>query len=160
MWFRQTAREFAGSKGNANRKAMQALVDAGQQPGLLAYHGGETVGWISVAPRTEYTRLKRSRILKPVDNRPVWSIVCLFVRKTARRQKISEALISAAIDYVRTNGGTIVEGYPLEPKEANIPDAFACTGLASSFRKSGFAEVARRSESRLIMRYHIGEQVL
>ena len=46
----------------------------------------------------------------------------------------------------------MVEGYPVEPYTGKMPDAFAWTGLVSSFTQAGFREVARRSKSRPIMR--------
>jgi hypothetical protein len=67
-------------------------------------------------------------------------------------------LLKATIEYVSKHGGKIVEAYPVEPKEGRMPDAFAYTGLASTFRKAGFVEVARRSEKRPIMRYTIKEK--
>ena len=71
MWWRQTAREFDARKGESNRRAMKRIVTSGRTPGILAYHEGETVGWCSVAPREEFPRLERSRILKPLDDEPV-----------------------------------------------------------------------------------------
>ena len=71
MWWRLPKREFDAQKGEGNRRAMKAIVDSGLVPGILAYHEGQPVGWCSVAPREEFPRLERSRILKPVDNQPV-----------------------------------------------------------------------------------------
>jgi GNAT superfamily N-acetyltransferase len=155
MWFRLSHKEFEARKGEGNRKAMKALVRSGTVPGILAYHDGRAVGWCSVARREDYPRLKGSRILKPVDNQPVWSIVCLFVAKPYRRTGVSTRLLRAAVEYVWKRGGTIVEGYPVEPKKATTPDAFAFHGLASAYLAAGFKEVARRSEHRPIMRYSI-----
>jgi hypothetical protein len=64
-------------------------------------------------------------------------------------------LLKAALDYVRDCGGRIVEGYPVEPEKSGIPDLFAYYGLASMFQSAGFKEVARRSETRPMMRYVI-----
>ena len=155
MWWRLTGREFDGQKGEGNRRAMKAIVDSGRVPGILAYHEGHPVGWCSVAPREEFPRLGRSRILKPVDDEPVWSVVCFFIAKSYRRRGVARRLLKAALDYVRDCGGRIVEGYPVEPKKSGIPDLFAYHGLASMFRSAGFKEVARRSETRPIMRYVI-----
>ena len=52
----------------------------------------------------------------------------------------------------------IVEGYPVDPKQGKMPDAFAWTGLASSFKAAGFVEVARRSPTRPIMRYRLDSE--
>ena len=153
MWFRLTHKEFEARKGDANRKAMKALVKSGTIPGILAYNEGKAVGWCSVAPREDYPRLLTSRILKPVDEKPVWSVVCLFVAKRYSRTGISTQLLRAVVDHVRKRGGKILEGYPVEPKKDKTPDAFAFHGMASAFLGAGFKEVARRSEHRPIMRY-------
>jgi GNAT superfamily N-acetyltransferase len=96
--------------------------------------------------------MARSRILQPVDVQPVWSVSCLFVAKPYRRRGLSVRLLNAAADYARRRGGHIVEGYPVEPRQGDMPDPFVWTGLASAFRRAGFTEVARRSETRPIMR--------
>lgn len=155
MWFRVPNKEFEGQKGLGNKAAMYEIVHSGRIPGILAFHNNEAVGWCSVAPREEFSRLQRSRILQPVDELPVWSVVCLFVRKDYRRKGVSTQLLQSAIDYVKSRGGSIVEGYPVDAKGETIPDAFAYYGLASSFLQAGYEEVARRSEIRPIMRYVI-----
>jgi GNAT superfamily N-acetyltransferase len=131
---------------------MLRLVNDGPPPGILGYLGGEPVGWCAVAPREEYSALTRSRILRPVDNKPVWSVSCLFVRKDRRKKGLSVQLLRAAVEHVKRQGGTVVEGYPVEPKAGTLPDPFVWHGLASAFLAAGFREVARRSETRPIMR--------
>lgn len=155
MWFRLPRKEYEAGKGEANRRSMEAIVASGSVPGLLAYDGGRPVGWCAVAPREEYPRLARSRILAPVDGEPVWSVVCLFVARSQRRQGVSTRLLEAAVELVRERGGTLVEGYAVEPAEGGLPDAFAYHGLASAFLQAGFVEVARRSPRRPILRYRI-----
>ncbi|HEV2130002.1 MAG TPA: hypothetical protein VGR27_02810 [Longimicrobiaceae bacterium] len=44
-------------------------------------------------------------------------------------------------------------GVSVEPRKDRMPDVFAWTGLASTFRKAGFVEVARRAETRPVMRW-------
>jgi GNAT superfamily N-acetyltransferase len=151
MFFRQTQKEFEALRGDGNRAAMKALIDGGQVPGLIAYAGDKPVGWVSVAPRSEFPRLQRSRLFKPIDDRPVWSVVCFFVAPGYRRKGVTVALLKAAVDYVRERGGQVVEGYPVEP-ESGYPDAYAYVGLTAAFRKAGFAEVAQPSAKRRIMR--------
>ncbi len=149
-------REFEARKGEKNRRAMKRLVERGPPPGLLAYRGREAVAWIALGPREEFRRLATSRILAPVDDEPVWSIVCLFLRKDVRRQGISAQLLRAATAFARKRGATIVEGYPQIPRQSDVPAVFAWTGFASSFAKAGFREVARRSPTRPIMRRDVG----
>lgn len=154
MWFRLSNDDFKRQKGDANKSAMRSLVEAGRIPGILAFHGDVPVGWCSVSRRQEFPRLQRSRILKAIDEQPVWSIVCFFIAREYRGKGVSTCLLEEAIAFVKAQGGTIIEGYPLEPKQ-KVPDLFAYYGLASSFQKAGFVEVARRSAGRPIMRYVI-----
>ena len=155
MLWRLTRKEFESQKGTGNRRAMKAIIRSGEIPGVLAYLKKEPVAWCSVAPRDHFPSLRRSRILKPLDDLPVWSITCLFVAKSYRRTGISTRMITAAVAHVKKIGGTIVEAYPVEPKKDKMPDAFAWTGLASAYLRAGFVECARRSETRPIMRYYI-----
>jgi len=155
MWWRLKRSEFEQQKGEDNRKAMKAIVGSGEVPGILAYSGSVVVGWCSVAPRSSFPVLNRSRVLKKIDESPVWSIVCFFIEKNYRNRGVSIQLLRAAIEYVKERGGTVLEGYPVEPKKDKMPAAFAWTGLASAFKKAGFLEVARRSETRPMMRFFI-----
>ena len=155
MFWRLTRKEFESQKGAGNRKAMKAIIDSGKTPGVLAFSQGQPVAWCSVAPRKHFPALERSRILKPVDDLPVWSISCLFVDKQFRRKGVSTRIIKAAVDHVKKKGGRVVEAYPVEPKKDKMPDAFAWTGLATAYTKVGFKECARRSETRPIMRFYI-----
>jgi len=155
MLWRLTRKEFEQQKGEANRQAMQTIVNSGEIPGLLAYSEKQPVAWCSVAPRESFSALERSRVLKKIDDEPVWSISCFFIRKEFRKQGLSVKILEAAVDYVKKQGGKIVEGYPVEPKKGKTADVFAWTGLASFFKKAGFVECARRSETRPIMRFFI-----
>jgi len=152
-FWRRPRSEFNRNKGAGNRRFIKDLVESGVSPGLVGYLDRDAVGWCAVAPRADYPSLGRSRILRPVDDVPVWSVSCLFVRKDRRRKGVSVQLLRAAVAYVKDQAGSMVEGYPVEPKSASaIPAAFAWTGLASAFLSAGFKECARRSETRPIMR--------
>ena len=155
MWWRQTAREWKENKGGNNRRAMEVKVKAGEEPGLIAYADGQPAGWISLGPRESFPRLKTSRILKPVDDTPVWSIVCFFVSRARRRTGLSVALLETAVKFAKEKGAKVLEGYPTEPKEGKAVDIFVYTGLRSAFDKVGFEEVERRSEKRPIMRLQL-----
>lgn len=152
MAWRLTRSAFERGKGAGNRRAFRQLVESDTQPGVLAYECSQPVGWCSVAPRTEFGTLARSRVLQPVDDRPVWSISCLFVARSHRRRGISVRLIDAAARFARKRGARVVEGYPVEPSQAKMPDVFAWTGVAAAYQKAGFHEVARRSKTRPIFR--------
>jgi len=159
MWWRLPHSEFMCNRGEKNKEALKNIVDSGEIPGILAYLKSQPVGWCAIAPRETFPKLERSRILKRVDDKPVWSVVCFFIAKAFRGKGVSVKLLKAAVDYATEKGAKIVEGYPVEPKKGRTPDGFAYTGLASAFRKVGFVEVTRRSETRPIMRYVIRAHV-
>jgi GNAT superfamily N-acetyltransferase len=155
MYPRRRHAEFQRGRGAPNRRAFRRLVHAGTVPGLLAYVGGEPAGWCAVEPRAAYPRLATSRVLAPVDDLPVWSIVCFFVARAHRGRGLTRHLIEGAVTHARRAGARIVEAYPVDPTTATVPPVFAWTGLASAFRKTRFVEVARRSPSRPIVRRRI-----
>jgi GNAT superfamily N-acetyltransferase len=137
---------------------MKSLVDAGGVPGLIAYEDDRPVGWISLGPREDYEKLARSPVMKPVDDRPVWSIVCFFVDQKARGRGVSEALLRAAVDHARSRGATLLEGYPVD-KPGRSQSDFLWFGAKRIFDRAGFREVARRTPTRPVMRKRIRRSV-
>lgn len=152
MYFRRTRSQYVAGSGAGNRRAFQRIVRSGREPGVIAYVDGKPAGWCAVEPRSAYATLARSRILAPVDEKPVWSIVCFFVKREHRERGLTRSLIEGAVAHAKKHGARVVEAYPVEPKKGRMPDVFAFTGLASAFRKAGFREIARRSETRPILR--------
>ncbi len=155
MWWRTTRSQFEKQGNEGNRQAMHEIVESGQVPGILAYADGKPVGWCSVAPRDSYPSLNRSPVLKRLDEEPVWSIVCFYIAKDYRGQGLTLTLIHAAIDYVRQQGGKIVEAYPTQPRGRELPPVSSYMGLPALFEQAGFVECARPSKAKLMMRYYI-----
>jgi GNAT superfamily N-acetyltransferase len=156
MVWRRSRAEWERGKGSGNRAAFQRIVRKGPPPGILAYVEGEAVAWCAVAPREAYAQLARSRVLKPLDAEPVWSVSCIFVTRAYRRRGVSVALLRAAGEFAASQGARIVEGYPVEPYSGKMPDAFAWTGTVAAFRAAGYEEAARGSPKRPIMRLGVG----
>jgi GNAT superfamily N-acetyltransferase len=155
MYWRTTRSQFEKQGNPGNRQAMHQIVQSGEVPGILAYHAGEVVGWCSVAPRDSYPSLNRSPVLKKLDDEPVWSIVCFYIAREHRGRGLTLALIQAAIDYVREQGGRIVEAYPTRPRGRQLPPVSSYMGLPALFEQAGFVECAQPSKAKLIMRYYI-----
>lgn len=154
MWWRVTRAQFQEQRGEGNRQAMKAIVESGEVPGILAYSAGEPIAWCSIAPREKFPTLNRSRPLRRVDNQPVWSITCFYLLNSFRGKGLSLPLLDAAIDHARSNGGKIVEGYPVELQKV-LAGGSGYMGIVPAFQQVGFQEVARRSPDQPIMRRFI-----
>lgn len=150
-WWQMSQSEWLATKGDGTKRRMRGRVKKGPPPGLLAYAGDEAVGWCAVAPREEFPRLARSKILAPVDDAPVWSVTCFFVRRDWRLRGVTVALLDGASRWVAARGGRILEGYPTDTRKPQ-PGAFVHHGLLRAFQRAKFLEVARRSKTRPIVR--------
>jgi GNAT superfamily N-acetyltransferase len=131
--------------------ATWADLDAGVVPGLVGYVDGQPAGWVSLGPREEYLKLRRSSVMKPVDDAEVWSIVCFYVAKPWRGQGVQHRLLAAALDHARECGVRLLEAYPVDKPERSHDD-FMFFGSRSLYEKAGFREVVRRSPTRVVMR--------
>jgi len=135
----------------ANRAELKALVDAGKPPGLVGYRRKVPVGWVSLGPREQFARLKRSPVRKAVDDQPVWSIICFVVPSGYRGQGVAQALLAGAIAYAKRQGATLLEAYPVD-RVGRSDDDDMWFGSKSMYDSAGFKEVARRRPERPIVR--------
>ncbi len=151
-YFRLRSVNFSNSTAADNRAVLEAAVEStgaeDRAPGLIAYRDGEPVGWVSLGPRTDYERLVHSRVLAPVDETPVWSIVCFVVGRQTRGEGLASALLEAAISYARDHGATTLEAYPIDTGGERVPSAQVYKGTLSMFERAGFEVVARRQHNR------------
>lgn len=151
MFWRLKSAEFSAWSGARKREAFHDVVERGPAPGILAYDGGEPVAWCAVAPREVTPRLDRSPTLRRVDDEPVWSLTCFFVARAHRGQGMMARLLEGAAAHARAHGATLLEGYPVEPREG-LPGCEGYTGIVGAFRKAGFRKVADGGARQLVMR--------
>ena len=130
-----------------NKAEFYRVVANGPPPGLIAFDGKLAVGWCQVTPRDSLAWLDRSWVR--IDDRPVWSISCFYVRIGYRRRGITLALINAAEKVAKAAGAAALEAYPLD--RALSPSS-SSTGFVSAFKRAGFKVVEHRSPPRPIMR--------
>jgi len=157
MWWRLSRSEFKRLQGEGNKAMLKEMALSNRVPGLLAYVGGRPAGWCSIGPREQFAALEASRILTRVDDQAVWSIVCFFVPRPFRRRGLLAELVHGAVLFAQQHGAQIVEAYPIDtqtPKLSGkkLTGAGGYMGIGSTFRALGFVEVARASETQLIMR--------
>jgi GNAT superfamily N-acetyltransferase len=155
MYWRSRRADCQRNYGDGNKRAFKALVDSGRTTGFLAYHGRRPVAWCAVAPRKEFPVLERSRTLKPIDDKPAWSITCFFVSKPYRRAGMTGALIREAVRFAAKRGARMIEAYPLENETTNLLPYERYMGIKSTYIRAGFKVAAQRSARRSIMRYSI-----
>jgi GNAT superfamily N-acetyltransferase len=152
MYYRKTGQvSVSAAAGATHKEQLCSLVDAGVEPGLVGYLDGRPAGWVSLGPREDYLKLRRSQVMKPVDDAEVWSLVCFYVLRAYRGQGLQHRLLAAALDHARDHGVRIVESYPVD-KEERSHDDFMFFGSRSLYEKAGFREVVRRSPTRVVMR--------
>lgn len=133
-----------------NKAAFCELVRNGPPPGLLAFDGNLAVGWCQLTPRADLPWLDQTWRLKRVDDVPVWSLSCFYIRKGYRKKDVTSALIAAAIETARKAAAPALEAYPLD---ADLTPSTSHTGYVSTFKRAGFKIVARHVPPRPIMRY-------
>ncbi len=157
MFWRLKRSEFNQLTKEERKARLRELTTHTLPPGVIAYTKGQPIGWCAVGPRQDFPPMATSKTLKPIDNLPVWSVVCFFVVKSHRRQGVMVELLRGAVRFAAEHGASIVEGYPLDmqshPLTSQRLSGYAgYMGIASAFRLAGFSEAARASETQLIMR--------
>lgn len=129
------------SLGEGSREtAMRRLTERERPPGVVTYRDGVPVGWCSIGPRSQIPRLERSRLIRPLDDIPVWSIICVVVRSGHRRQGVTTAMLDGAVAYAAANGAPAVESYPVDPT-GRMDLTMAFVGTRKMFANAGFEVV-------------------
>jgi len=144
--------EYKRRPPQANKAALRAIVRQGPPPGLLAFDAECAVGWCQLTPRDAVPWLDRTWRLARVDDQPVWSLSCFYVRIGYRRRGIAWALIKEALKVARRAKAPALEAYPFD---AQLSPSSTSTGYASTFARAGFKVVARRIPARPIMRHDL-----
>jgi GNAT superfamily N-acetyltransferase len=151
MRWRMTSADFRRSRTEDRIAALTQRVRGRAPVGVLAYLNGEPVGWCSIAPRETYASLERYEKLARIDTSRVWAVVCFFVDVRARRRGMTLGLLRAAVEYARSQGARIVEGYPVEPGKL-----YGFMGSLRTFRRAGFRDVTPPDRQRKIFRRPTG----
>lgn len=124
--------------GAGNRVvAMRSLSAEPIAPGVVAYKDGVPVGWCSISPRKQIPLLERSKLIRAVDDVPVWSIICVVVRSGYRRQGVTTFMLEGAVNYAKELGAPAVEAYPVDP-EGRMDLTMAFVGTRKMFESVGF----------------------
>lgn len=158
---RLRARDVEELGGGDREQAMRRLCERAIPPGVVTYADDVPVGWCNIGPRDQIPRLAGSRLIRPVDDVPVWSIVCLVVRGGHRRQGVTAPLIEGAVRFAAGHGAPAVEAYPVDP-EGRMDTTMAFVGTRSMFERAGFAVIGTTDAvasrmPRLVMRRQLAD---
>lgn len=159
-YWRLSRKDYDAMRGDQAKAMIRARVEAGPPPGLLAYRERKAVGWLQVGPRADTPQWNTPKRLSapledaPADDGGVWGATCFFVRAGHRRQGVTTALLAAAIARAKAEGARVLEACPVD--SATRKDVGSMyVGSAGTFRRAGFAEVARRKADRPLMRLEL-----
>ena len=153
---RLSAQEIRERGGEDRYEAMCSLAREKIAPGVIAYLGDQPVGWCSISPRAQIPKLENSKLIRPVDDLRVWSIICMVVRGGYRRRGVNRQMVLGVLEYAKSLGAPAVEAYPVDP-EGRMDLTMAYVGTRKMFEEAGF-EVVGVSDAvasrmpRLIMR--------
>jgi len=161
MLSRLPSAEYTALDSAGRKQALECIVQSRTPTGIIGYVNEEPVGWCSIAPRETYARLERSKTLPRVDDQPVWSIVCFFIRRAMRGRGIRAWLLRDAVAYAREQGAAIIEAYPVGPHidaEGAVvkPKSYTYMGAYAVFEQAGFVTVRELPNGRRIVRKVIG----
>lgn len=149
--------------GDVRKRNMAKVVKAGPPPGLLAYRDGEAVAWLAIAPRPATPDFnvgrKASAVMEDADkdDSSVWAATCFFVRKDARGEGATSALLRAGVAYAKAHGARRIEAAPMAHD-----DKRSATGLFVGpkrvFDRAGFTTLIERKPGRPLMRLELNSR--
>lgn len=142
LYYRLSAGEYRQTGVEARPELLRERLNRSPAPGMVAYADDAPVGWCGFGPRAEFERLRRSRTIMAIDDRPVWSVVCFLVRPGFRRKGLARALLAGAVEYARAKRAAGLEGYPVDPGGRRVNTTFAYVGTTGLFEAAGFQRVA------------------
>ena len=150
-WRTLQGEKWKDMQGLEAKKRFKKMIQNGSARGLIAYAGGEPIGWCTFGKRTDFPRLNRARTLTCADAEEVCCVPCFYVKSGYRRKGVSTELLRAAVQVLTSEGATNIEGYPVKPATSgkNIPGAFAWTGTVPLFEKQGFELVGNPLTAKL-----------
>jgi GNAT superfamily N-acetyltransferase len=139
--YRIPSKQNQALRGPDRGDLVKQLVAQSPPPGVLAYDGGEVVGWAAVHPRAD-TSFAGNRKIPHVDDAEAWSVWCIRVRPGYRGKGISHHLLAGAVGMARSFGAPAVEGYPVDNGGRKVDLTMAYVGTRKLFEAAGFTKVA------------------
>jgi ribosomal protein S18 acetylase RimI-like enzyme len=137
-WSARTAEE--------NRAAACERIDCARMQGLLAYRGGEVVGWCNAAPRGLLDAFNDE---PDPDAQRLGQITCFVVARAHRRSGVARALLDAACSMLQAQGMSLAEA---SPSRAAASDAENHHGPLSLYLSAGFSVHREEDDGTVLVR--------
>jgi GNAT superfamily N-acetyltransferase len=145
QWWRveKGGKSWEACKGGPNRLALKAQIEAGAVYAIMARRGRTPVGWCCIGPRSDFPRLRKSRMARDHEADNAWAVSCLFVTRAERGKGVGNDLVRAATALAFQRGAGQVQAYPAPVKQgARSVDVFAWTGVPAMFpKKEGWRRI-------------------
>ena len=156
IWPVLSNKEWDATTKEQRTEMLRDEIDAGPPPGLIAYVDGEAAGWIRIGPRTAQARIPRTRIIaastgEPFDDASVWAVTCFVVRREHRGKGINLALLNAAVDYARSSGARLIEGYPVDTAGETMRTNDLFHGTLGTYLAAGFEKKTEMKPGRALV---------
>ena len=160
MYWRLPNKAWRAARGDKAKRAFKRRVEQGPAPGVIAIQGDEAVGWLQIGPRADAPQWNTPRrVSAPLEegdaeDERVWAATCFFVKPGHRRQGVTDALLKAGLAFAKKQGARVVEACPMD-SSGRMDTASLYVGRMSVFERAGFREVARRKDTRPLMRLEL-----
>jgi predicted GNAT family acetyltransferase len=156
-YFRLRPAARKANDGQSKKAIIRERIERGPPPGLLAFEGGQAVGWMQIGPRADVPEWNnKGRGSAPIDpgdasDPAVWAISCFFLRTKARGRGLTHELVAGGLAFARENGARLVEACPMDmSRDSRSLGLFV--GSTRVFEKAGFARLVERKAGRPLMR--------
>jgi GNAT superfamily N-acetyltransferase len=143
MAWRASSAELKDAKSPARKAQMLGRIGDGVPVGIVAYDAGTPVGWVSVAPKATFQK----GLGGIADDGKVWSLTCLFIARSHRKQGLSAQLIEGAINHAKKHKARLLEAYPVDPDSPS----YRHMGFVPAFERAGFEAAGTEGTRRHVM---------
>jgi GNAT superfamily N-acetyltransferase len=144
VYHKMTMGEFIQSTREQRQQLHKDLVMQGKTNGILVYDHGVPIAWCQYGRAetfaSSYDHVRDyGRLAIPSELKPGWRITCLFVDKDRRKEGWSRIALQAAVQSIASQGGGIIEAFPLDIPGAKRP---SYTGSVKMYEELGFKVIA------------------
>ena len=156
IWPMLSNRDWNATTTPQRTEMLRDEIADGRPPGLIVYVDGVAAGWIRIGPRSIQERIPRTRMIaaataEPFDDDSVWAVTCFVVRREHRGAGLNKELLRAAVEFARTSGARLIEGYPVDTRGENKRTNDLFHGTLSTFLAAGFEEQAEMKPGRTLV---------